>query len=397
MREAVIVAGVRTAVGKAPRGTLKDVRPDELAGLVVREVVNRTPGLDPAEIDDVILGCAFPEGEQGMNIGRVATVRAELPTTVPGFTINRFCSSGLQAIALAAQSIMVGWSDVAIAGGVESMSRVPMGGFKPAPNPWLMDCNPAVYMAMGHTAEAVAQQYNVTREDQDAFALQSHQRAAAAIQGGKFKDEIVPVTFERQRFDGEKAVSETVVFDTDEGVRYDTSMEALAKLRPAFHVKGTVTAGNSSQTSDGAAAVMVMSGEKAAALGLKPLAVFRGFGVGGVPPDVMGIGPIEAVPKALKAAGVSLDDIGLIELNEAFAAQAVAVIRTLGMNPDIVNVNGGAIALGHPLGCSGAKLTVQMLYEAQRRRAAGEKLKYGLVTMCIGGGMGAAGVLEFVD
>ncbi|MBA4543338.1 acetyl-CoA C-acyltransferase [Thermoactinomyces daqus] len=392
MREAVIVAGARTAVGKAHKGTLKTTRPDDLAAQVVKDLMRRVPQADPKEVEDVILGCAFPEGEQGMNMARLVALRAGLPTDVPGMTVNRFCSSGLQTIAIAAEKIMCNFADIIIAGGVESMSMVPMGGYKPAPNPWLMDHLPEAYMSMGHTAEEVAKRYNVSREDQDRFALASHQKAYAAIQEGKFKDEIVPVTVKTHVFDekGKLRVEERV-FDTDEGVRPDTSLEVLGKLRPAFQSGGTVTAGNSSQTSDGAAAVMVMSREKAEELGVEPLAVFRGFVLGGVDPDVMGIGPVAAVPKLLKKTGVSLDEIDLVELNEAFASQAIAVIRELGLNPDIVNVNGGAIALGHPLGCTGAKLTVSILNELKRRNK-----RYGLVTMCIGGGMGAAGLIERV-
>lgn len=392
MRDAVIVAGVRTPIGKAHRGALKDVRADDLAALVIKEAIRRAPGVTPEMIDDVILGCAMPEGEQGLNIARIASVLAGLPTSVTGFTVNRFCSSGLQAVALAAERIMVGHADVIVAGGVESMSRVPMTGFKLSPNPELVRTMPEVYMGMGLTAERVAEKYNVSREEQDAFSLESHRRAAAAIDAGKFKDEIVPVTVQRTTFDGQRAVTETVTFDTDEGVRRDTSMEALAGLKPAFLQGGTVTAGNSSQVSDGAAAVVVMSAERAEELGLKPMAVYRSFAVGGVDPDIMGIGPVEAVPKALKLAGITLDDVDLIELNEAFAAQALPVMRQLGMDHAKVNVNGGAIALGHPLGCTGARQTVTLMYEAARRGA-----RYGLVTMCIGGGMGAAGVFEFVN
>jgi acetyl-CoA acyltransferase len=344
-------------------------------------------------VEDVILGCAFPEGEQGMNLARIVALRAGLPTEVPGMTVNRFCSSGLQTIAIAAEKIMCGFADIMIAGGVESMSMVPMGGYKPAPNPYLMEHLPETYMSMGHTAEEVAKRYNVTREDQDRFALASHQKAAAAIKAGKFKDEIVPLTVKEHVFDenGKLQVKERI-FDTDEGVRPDTNLEVLGKLRPVFHVNGTVTAGNSSQTSDGAAAVMIMSREKAEELGVKPLAIFRGFTLGGVDPDVMGIGPVAAVPKLLEKTGIRLEDIDLIELNEAFASQSVAVIRELGLDPEKVNVNGGAIALGHPLGCSGAKLTVSILGELERRN-----LRYGLVTMCIGGGMGAAGIVERVS
>lgn len=392
MRDAVIVAGVRTPIGRAHKGTLKDVRPDDLAAVVIKEAIARAPGVTADTIDDVIFGCAMPEGEQGLNLARIAAVLAGLPTSVPGFTVNRFCSSGLQAIALAAERIMLGQADVIVAGGVESMSRVPMTGFKPSPNPELVRSAPEVYMGMGLTAERVAEKYGVSREDQDAFALESHRRAAAAIDSGKFKDEIVPVEVKRTTFDGKRAVTETVTFDTDEGVRRDTSLEALANLRPAFKQGGTVTPGNASQVSDGAAAVVVMSAEKAAELGLAPMAVYRSFAVAGVDPDVMGIGPVGAVPKALKLAGIGLDDVDLIELNEAFAAQALPVMRELGMDHDKVNVNGGAIALGHPLGCTGARQTVTMMYEAARRGA-----RYGLVTMCIGGGMGAAGVFEFVN
>ncbi|MFO7265249.1 MAG: acetyl-CoA C-acyltransferase [Limnochordales bacterium] len=390
MREAVIVAGVRTPIGRAHKGTLKDMRPDDLAAIVIKEAVARAPGLEPEMIDDVILGCAMPEGEQGLNIARIASILAGLPISVPGMTINRFCSSGLQAIAMAAERIMTGQADVIVAGGVESMSRVPMTGFKLSPNPDLVRSSPEVYMSMGLTAERVAEKYNVSREEQDAFALESHRRAAAAIDAGKFKDEIVPVPVKRTRFDGRRAVTESVIFDTDEGVRRDTSMEALANLKPAFKEGGTVTAGNASQMSDGAAAVVVMAAGKAEELGLKPMAVYRSFAVAGVAPDVMGIGPVEAVPKALRRAGIRLDDVDLIELNEAFAAQAVPVMRELGLDPAKVNVNGGAIALGHPLGCTGARQTVTLMYEAARRGA-----RYGLVTMCIGGGMGAAGVFEF--
>ncbi|SFS30790.1 acetyl-CoA C-acyltransferase [Marininema halotolerans] len=393
MREAVIVAAARTAVGKAPRGTLKDTRPDDLGAAVIQDLMKRTPQLDPKEIEDVILGCSFPEGEQGMNLARVVAVRAGLPNTAAGLTVNRFCSSGLQSIAIAAEKIMCGFADVVIAGGVESMSQVPMGGYKPAPNPWLMDNAPEVYMSMGHTAEEVATRYEVSREDQDAFALRSHERALKAIEEGKFKDEIVPITVKNRYVDEKgKFKEEEFIFDTDEGPRKGGSMETLAKLKPAFRVGGSVTAGNSSQTSDGAAGVIVMAREKAEELGIKPIAIFRSFCVGGVDPDVMGIGPIVAIPKALEKAGITLDQIDLIELNEAFASQAIQVSRHLGLNEEIMNVNGGAIALGHPLGCSGAKLTVSLLNEMKRRNG-----KYGLVSMCIGGGMGAAGVIEMVS
>jgi len=391
MREVVIVSGARLALGKSHRGSLRTVRPEDMAATAVREAVRRVPGLDPAQVDDVVLGCAFPEGEQGSNIGRIAALRAGLPESVPGFTINRFCSSGLNAIAIGAGSIMSGSAEIVVAGGVESMSRVPMGGHTPRPHPEIAANYPQLYMAMGHTAENVCARFNVTREDCDAFALRSHQRAAAAIDAGKFKDEIVPITVRQTAYDGKRTVVKEFVFDTDEGVRRDTSMEALARLKPAFAAGGNVTAGNSSQTTDGAAAVVLMSAEKAAELGVKPMAIFRSFAAGGVDPAVMGIGPVAAVPKALKIAGLTLDQIDLVELNEAFASQAVAVIRMLEMDPERVNVNGGAIALGHPLGATGARLTVSIIYEGLRRKA-----RYGLVTMCVGGGMGAAGIFEFV-
>ncbi len=390
MREAVIVSGARTAVGKANRGSLRTVRPDDMAAAAIKAAVERAQGLDPNEIEDVIIGCAMPEAEQGMNVARVATIRAGLPHTVPAQTVNRFCSSGLQTIALAAQQIMTGMADVVVAGGTESMTMVPMSGHVYAPNPELAEIHPEVYMGMGLTAENVARQYGISREEADEFALRSHQKAAAAIDNGYFKDEITPLEVKITEV-GRDGKPQTLhyTFDVDEGVRRDTSMEALAKLKPVFAAGGTVTAGNSSQTSDGAAAVVVMSREKADALGLKPLARFLSFAVGGVPPEVMGIGPVAAVPKALKLAGLSLEDIDLIELNEAFAAQALAVAKQLEFDMDKLNVNGGAIALGHPLGCTGAKLTVTLLNEMRRRGA-----RYGLVTMCIGGGMGAAGVFE---
>ncbi len=392
MREAVIVAGARTAVGRAKKGSLRDVHPVDMGAAVVSDLLRRVPQLDLADIEDVIMGTAVPEAEQGMNMARLIGLRAGLPTNVAGITINRFCSSGLQTIAYAAQQIMVGSSDVLVAGGVESMSLVPMLGHKVALNPALVETKPEAYMSMGHTAEEVARRYNVTREDQDAFALRSHQRATAAITSGKFQDEIVPLTVKNYSVDdaGKVHVREAI-FDKDEGARADTSLEALAKLKPVFHVQGSVTAGNSSQTSDGAAAVLVMSAEKAAELGVQPIAKFRSFTVGGVDPDVMGIGPVVAIPKALRLAGIGLEDVDLFELNEAFASQSIAVIRELGLDPEKVNVNGGAIALGHPLGCSGAKLTVSLLNEMKRRGG-----KYGVVTMCIGGGMGAAGVFEMV-
>ncbi|GAW93345.1 thiolase family protein [Calderihabitans maritimus] len=390
MREAVIVSAVRTAVGKAPKGTLRYTRPEEMAAVVLQEAVRRVPGLEPKEIDDVIMGCAFPEGEQGMNLARIVVLRAGFPDTVPGVTVNRFCASGLEAIALAASRIATELAEVVVAGGVESMSMVPMGGNKPAPNPYLMEHLPQAYMSMGLTAENVAERYGISREDQDSFALASHQKAYAAITEGRFREEIVPLKVSwKEWVEGQGVISHETTFDTDEGVRPDTSMEALSKLKPVFRANGTVTAGNSSQTSDGAAAVVLMSRSKAEALGIKPMAVFRSYAVGGVPPEVMGIGPVVAIPKALQYAGLRLHEVDLIELNEAFAAQSLAVIRELGIDPDRVNVNGGAIALGHPLGCTGAKLTVTLLYELARRGG-----RYGLVSMCIGGGMGAAGVFE---
>ena len=389
MTSAVIVSAARTAIGKAPRGTLRTTRPEEMAAAAVRAVMERAPAVDAAAIDDVILGCAMPEAEQGMNVARIASLRAGLPVEVPAQTVNRFCSSGLQTIALAAQQIMSGMGEAVIAGGVETMSQVPMSSNKFMANPTLAKEHPGVYIGMGQTAENLARQYEVTREEQDAFALRSHQRAAAAQDAGKFDDEIVPLEVEITLGEGGSVQTYRTTFDRDEGIRRDSSAEALAKLRPVFHAQGTVTAGNSSQTSDGAAAVLVMSEEKAERLGLEPMARFRSFAVGGVAPELMGIGPVTAVPKALKLAGVSLDEIDLVELNEAFAVQALAVIRELGLDEETVNVNGGAIALGHPLGCTGAKLTVQMLHELAR-----QDKRLGLVTMCIGGGMGAAGVLE---
>ena len=395
MREAVIVTSLRTAIGKAPRGTLRYTRPDDMAAVVLSEALRRTPGLQAEEIEDVILGCAIPEGEQGHNMARIATLRAGLPPAVSAMTINRFCSSGLQSIAMAAERILAGFGDVILAGGAESMSMVPMTGHKLAPNPYLTDSYPDVYLNMGLTAENLARKHSITREDADAFALASHQKAAAAIRDGKFKDEIVPlevtttVVSGGQDGNGSNTESKRKTFAVDECPRSDVSLEALAKLRPVFHVRGTVTAGNSSQMSDGAAAAVVMSGERARALGLKPLARFLAFATGGVPPEVMGIGPVVAIPKALRLAGVKLADIDLIELNEAFAAQSLAVIQEAGLDPAKVNVNGGAVALGHPLGCTGAKLTATLLAEMKRRGS-----RYGLVTMCIGGGMGAAGVFE---
>lgn len=391
MGEAVIVSAVRTAVGKAPRGTLKDTRPDELAATVIREAVRRVEGLDPGEIDDVVLGCALPEAEQGLNVARIAALRAGLPDTVSGQTVNRFCSSGLQAIAIAAEHIMSGFAEIMVAGGTESMSLMPgQAGHQFAPNPYLVGHWPEVYISMGLTAENVARTYGISREDQDAFACQSHQRAADAIKTGRFREQIVPVTVRWWESNEEgRPASKELIFEVDEGVRYDTSLDALARLRPVFAKDGVVTAGNSSQTSDGAAATVLMSAQAAQRKGLTPLGIFRAFAVAGVPPEIMGIGPVEAIPKALKLAGLRLADIDLIELNEAFAAQTLAVIRALDLNPAIVNVNGGAIALGHPLGCTGAKLTATLLAEMPRRKA-----RFGLVTMCIGGGMGAAGIFE---
>lgn len=390
MREAVVVSAVRTAVGKAPRGTLKDTRPDDAAAFVLKEAVARVPGLKMEEIDDIVLGCAFPESDQGLNVARVAAFRAGFPDTVPGQTINRFCSSGLQAIATAAYEIMVGGAEVMVAGGVEFMSQVPIMGLTPSPNPYLVEHYIEAYTSMGLTAENVARKFGITREDQDRFALSSHQKAAKAIREGRFKEEIVPIPARVKEVgeDGRIVVKE-IPFETDEGVRFDASLEALASLKPAFHMKGTVTAGNSSQTSDGAAALVLMARDRAKAMGLSPLAVFRGFAVAGVPPELMGIGPAYAVPKVLKRTGLTLDEIGLIELNEAFASQSLYVIRELGLRFDIVNVNGGAIAMGHPLGCTGAKLTTTLLYEMKRRG-----VRFGLVTMCVGGGMGAAGIFE---
>ena len=389
MIDAVIVSIARTAVGRANRGALVDVRPDEMAAVVIKEALNRAGPVPAEDVDDVILGCAFPEAEQGMNVARVSLLRAGLPYTVPGQTVNRFCASGLQSIALAAGRIMAGFGHCIIAGGVESMSMVPMAGNKFAPNPWLAENYPEVYIGMGQTAENVAKQYAVSREDQDAFGYRSHMRAIAAQDAAKFDDEIVPLEFERVEMEDGKPVTRAVVFDADEGPRRGTTLEAMAKLRPVFSPTGTVTAGTSSQMSDGAAAVMVMERGRAEALGLKPLARFLGYSVGGVPPEVMGIGPVAAVPKLVAITGLSLKDIGLIELNEAFAAQALAVIRELNMDEEITNVNGGAIALGHPLGCTGAKLTVQIIAEMKRR-----DVEFGLVTMCIGGGMGAAAIFE---
>lgn len=387
VRQAVIVSAVRTAVGKAPRGTLSIVRPDEMAATVIRAAIDRAPGVAAADVDDVILGCAMPEGEQGLNVARIASLRAGVPNEASAATVNRFCSSGLQAIAQAAEHIMVGSADVAVAGGTESMSMVPMGGNKISPNPALVEHYPDVYLSTGLVAENHARESGIPRAEQDAFALRSHQRAVAAIEAGRFQSEIVPLTVHTVGANG--AGRREFIFDTDEGPRRDTSAEALGKLRPAFHPAGTVTAGNSSQTSDGAAAVLVTSADYAAARGLTPLARFVAYATAGVAPELFGLGPVPAIKKVLKIAGLTLDQIDLIELNEAFAAQVLACTRQLPLDPDKLNVNGGAIALGHPLGCTGAKLTATLLHEMHRRQA-----RYGLVTMCVGGGMGAAAIFE---
>jgi acetyl-CoA acyltransferase len=392
MDDAVIVAAVRTPVGKAPNGTLRGTRPDELAAAVIAEALRRAPGLDAAEIDDVILGCAMPEAEQGLNVARIASLRAGVPASASAVTINRFCSSGLQAIAFAAERIMCGFSSAIVSGGTESMSLVPMGGNKLSPNPALVDSYPDVYLSTGLVAENHARESAISREAQDAFAFGSHQRAIAAADGGRFADELMPITarlVDPAPGDSGKPVTRDVVFAADEGPRRDTSPEALAALRPAFHVRGTVTAGNSSQMSDGAAAVIVTSAAYARERGLTPLARFVAFAIAGVPPERFGIGPVPAVQKVLKLAGLTLDQMDLVELNEAFAAQVLACLKELPVDPARLNVNGGAIALGHPLGCTGAKLTATILHEMRRRRA-----RYGLVTMCVGGGMGAAGIFE---
>ena len=414
MREAVIVSSVRTPVGRALKGTLRSTRPDEFAAVAIKGALARVPQLDPKEVEDVILGCAMPEGEQGMNVARIASLRAGLPVEVSAMTVNRFCASGLQAIAIAAERIIAGDCGVVVAGGTESMSMIPMGGNKISPNPWLVDHYPDVYLSMGLTAERLAKRFGITRDAADEFSLRSHQKAVAAIAAGKFANEIVqvPVTFTAKNSDGEGTSNgqvgtaalgrparssgsrgtlqkQELVFATDEGPRADTSLEALAALKPAFHAKGTVTAGNSSQMSDGAAAAVVMSAERTQALGIKPLARFVAFATAGYKPEEMGLGPVFAIPKALKLAGLTLADIDVIELNEAFAAQALAVIQEAGLDPRRVNPNGGAIALGHPLGCTGAKLTAGIIRELQRRKG-----RYGLVTMCVGGGMGAAGIFE---
>lgn len=389
MAEAVIVDCLRTPVGKAPRGTLKNTRPDDLAALIIRTLLAKYPQVSPDEIDDVILGCANPEAEAGMNMARVAALRAGLPDIVPGVTINRFCSSGLQSIAMAADRIRSGSAHVILAGGAESMSLLPMAGHKFAPNPYMVDHLPQIYMGMGLTAEQVTQKYGVSREDADQFAYESHQKALKAQAEGKFDDELVPVEIETTTLHQGKPATHKTTFAKDEGPRADTSVEALAKLKPVFQASGSVTAGNSSQTSDGAAMALVMSDKRAKQLGLKPKARYVSFAVGGVPPEIMGIGPVVAIPKALALAGLRVSDIDVTELNEAFACQALAVIRTVGLDLEKVNPNGGAIALGHPLGCTGAKLTATILREMDRRQS-----RYGMVTMCVGGGQGAAGIFE---
>ena len=394
MREAVIVRALRTGGGKAPRGTLKDFRSDDMAAAVIRELLARTPSLDPAEVDDVVIGCATPEAQQGMNMARQIVFLSGLPVTTSAMTINRYCSSGLQAIANAAEQIMCGYAEVAIGGGAESMSMLPMGGYNVSPNTTLVANHADTYLNMGLTAENLVERYGISRAEADGFAVESHRKAAAAQDAGHFREEIVPLMVVNRDLEydekgrGRVRTVETV-FATDEGVRRDTTLEGLARLRPVFRQNGTVTAGNSSQMTDGAAAALVMSRERAAALGLQPMARFVAYATGGVAPEEMGIGPVVAIPKALKIAGLTIDDIDLIELNEAFAAQALSVIKVLGLDPAKVNVNGGALALGHPLGCTGAKLTATLLHEMPRRRA-----RYGIVTMCIGGGMGAAGIFE---
>jgi acetyl-CoA acyltransferase len=389
MREVVIASSVRTPIGRAYKGTLRATRPDELAAAAIKGALDRIPQLDKKEIEDVIFGCAMPEAEQGMNVARIAALRAGLPVEVSAMTINRFCSSGLQAIAMAAERIMAGGAEVIVAGGTESMTMIPMGGHKISPNPWLVDNYPDTYLSMGLTAERLAQRFGITRQAADEFSLRSHQKAIAAIQAGKFDEEIVPVPVSFTTPNGSKPKKLDIVFKMDEGPRSDTSLEALLALKPAFHMKGTVTAGNSSQMSDGASAAVVMSAERAKAIGVKPLARYVAFATAGYKPEEMGLGPVYAIPKALKLAGLKLSDIDVIELNEAFAAQSLAVIKESGLNPEKVNPNGGAIALGHPLGCTGAKLTASVIRELKRRNA-----RYGMVTMCVGGGMGAAGIFE---
>jgi len=392
MREVVLVCSVRTPVGRAFKGTLRATRPDELAAIAIKGAVDRVPQLDPKEIEDVIMGCAMPEAEQGMNVARIAALRAGLPVDTSAMTINRFCSSGLQSIAMAAERIGSGSAEVIIAGGTESMSMIPMGGHKISPNPYLVDHYPDAYLSMGLTAERLAQRFRITREEADEFSLQSHQKALAAIQAGKFEDETIPVSVAFTIPNGTKPKRQEMNFKVDEGPRADTSLDALLALKPAFHAKGTVTAGNSSQMSDGAAAAVVMSAERAKALGIKPLVRYVSFSTAGYKPEEMGLGPVFAIPKALKLAGLKLSDIDVIELNEAFAAQSLAVIKEGGLDPERVNPNGGAIALGHPLGCTGAKLTATVIRELKRRNA-----RYGMVTMCVGGGMGAAGIFENIN
>ena len=387
--DAYIVSSMRTAVGKAKRGTLSQMRAEDLGAAAVKGALAKVPGLAPDQIDDVLIGCAMPEGEQGMNMGRIIAQAAGLPDSVPAATINRFCSSGLQTIAMAVQAILAGHVETVVAGGAESMSAVPMTGFYFTPNPDLIDADPDVYIGMGITAENVAERYRISREDQDAFSYRSHHRAIEAIKTGRFEDEIIPLPVKATLYTNGEAVTRETVFRVDEGPREDTSLEALARLKPAFKLGGTVTAGNASQMSDGAAASVVMSEQMVKTSGANPIARLAGYAVAGVAPEVMGIGPIEAIPKALKQAGLKLSDIGLIELNEAFASQVLAIVRTLDIDEAIVNVNGGAIALGHPLGCTGAKLTATLLHEMQRRQ-----VRYGICTMCIGGGMGAAGIFE---
>jgi acetyl-CoA acyltransferase len=389
MREVVIVSAVRTPVGKAYKGTLRATRPDDLAAVAIKGALERVPQLDPNEIEDVIFGCAMPEAEQGMNVARIASLRAGLPVEISAMTVNRFCSSGLQAIAMAAERIMAGGAEIVVAGGVESMTMIPMGGHKVSANPWLVSNYPDAYLSMGLTAERLAKRFNITREQSDQFSADSHKKAIAAIQAGKFDEEIVPVPVSLTTPNGNKPKRTDIVFKMDEGPRAETSLEALLALKPAFHVKGTVTAGNSSQMSDGAAAAIVMSAERAKALGLKPLARYVAFATAGYKPEEMGVGPVYAIPKALKLAGLKLSDIDVIELNEAFAVQSLAVIQEGKLAPARINVNGGAIALGHPLGCTGAKLTASIIRELKRRNG-----RYGMVTMCVGGGMGAAGIFE---
>ena len=389
MSSAVIVSAVRTAVGKAPRGALSATRPDDLAASTMKAAIDLVPGLAPAEIDDILIGCAMPEAEQGMNVARIAAFRAGIPYSVPAMTLNRFCASGLQSIAFAADRIASGAASCILSGGTESMSLIPMGGHKLAPNPTLIDSQPDTYLSMGLTAENLATDFNISRADQDEFALNSHRKAIDAITHGRFKDEITPVMLEHTVLENSARRKQHSTFETDEGPRSDTSIESLHRLKAVFKVDGSVTAGNSSQMSDGAAAVIVMSDQKAAEIGVKPLARFIAYATAGVPPEIMGIGPVEAIPKVLRAAGLKLENIDLIELNEAFAVQALAVIRQVGLDPSKVNVNGGAIALGHPLGCTGAKLTATLLHEMRRRQS-----RYGMVTMCVGGGMGAAAIFE---